>query len=406
MAKINRETGAIQWSASSQTNCDISGKCWKDLRDCSTNVQGALSYCLQNQRSWTSSGSKDDLSTGVEISSEKILEKHFHFQPVMMRKADLWHSMPPPSVYPRDRDGKPMWLNSDYVTVALIKINLALESHSFDQNYGQITEVITQALENQILYLNSKESFITRIKMFTEENQELQKILFNTIRQAMVKLSLINRVVDNEIADLRQSWENLVYKYHPKEPCKKNIVKQLNQLLQKLTVDLHVPVDSETARELAWYQDTMAQYSFLPEENEVWFQKKILPLWRDTTSGFNSSPNLKRKVKKLLDQLEQSFYVGSNEKLINKIDSIPKSLKSKLMNLAYNGKYLPKVDLLEEYTHILEKIDSDLLNKDKKLENLACLRMLAIYFQELENNLNEYINKYGDNTLVDKTLLH
>ena len=406
MADRNRETSAIQWCASSQADCDLSGKYWKDVRDCSTYVQNAFRHCLQNQSSWTSSGSKDDFCNGVEKSSEKMSEKHCHFQPVMLRKADLWHSMPPPSVYPRDRDGEPIWFNSDHVTVALLIINLAFESHPFDQNYWQITEWLTGTLEHQLLYLHSKESFSYQIELLTEEKEELKIVLINQIRQAMVKLSLVNRVVDNEIADLRQSWENLVHKYHPEQPSKNNILKQLNQLLEQLTEDLHVHANSETAKELSWYQHTMADYSFLPEENEVWFQKKILPLWRDTTSKLNQTPELKGQVQKLLDKLEQSFYVGSNKKFINKIDSIPKSIKSKWINLAYNGKGLTKNDLLEDYTYILENIKIDLFSRRNKLESLACLKMLASYLQKLEINLNEYIIKYGNNNQIDKSNLH
>ena len=406
MAARNRETNEIQWSATSQMDSDVSGRCWKDIRDCSTDAQGALTYCLQNQRTWTSSGSKDDFSKEVEKSCEKRLEKHFHFQPVLMRKADLWLSMPPPSVYPRDRDGKPIWLDSDHVTVALIKINLALESYLFDQSYWKVTEELTRALAIQLLHLHSKDSISKKIETITDERNELREILITQIRQIMVKLSLINRVVDNEIADLRQSWENLIHEYHPKQPCKTNIVQQLNQLLQKLTVGHNVSAESETVKQLAWYQNKLAECCFLPEENEVWFQQKIVPLWRNTASRFDSAPDVKRQIKKLLDQLEQSFYVGSNETLIDKIDNIPNSIKAKWVNLAYNGKNLTKVDLLKEYAYLLEEVNIDFPNKRKTLENLFCLRNLAAYLQGLEDQLSKYIDKYEDSTHVEQLYLH
>jgi len=406
MAARNRETNEIQWSTSSQKDSDVSDKCWKDLRDCSTDAQAALSSCLQNQRIWTSSGSKDAFSKEIEKSCEKLLEKYFHLQPVLMRKADLWHSMPPASVYPKDKDGNPIWLNSDYIAVAVIKVNLALESYPFDQRYWQVTEELTKALAIQLLHLHSKESFSKKIELITEQRNELKEILINQIRQIMVKLSLINRVVDNEIANLRQSWENLIYEYHPGQPCKTNIVRQLNLLLQKLTVDHNVPAESETVKQLAWYQNKLAEFCFLPEENEVWFQQKIVPLWQNATSKFDSVQDVKRQIKKLLDQLEQSFYVGSNEKLIEKLDSIPNTIKSKWINLAYNGKHLTKVDLLKEYTYLLEEINIDFPNKRKTLENLVCLRNLAAYLQGLEDQLSKYIDKYGDGTQAEQLYLH
>ena len=246
----------------------------------------------------------------------------------------------------------------------------------------------------------------TTIEIITEERNELKEILITQIRHLIVKLSLILRVIDNEIADLRQSWENLIHKHHPEQPCKSNIVHQLNQLLQKLTIDHNVSAESETVKQLAWYQNKLAEFYFLPEENEVWFQQKILPLWKNTASRFNSAPDVKRKIKKLLDQLEQSFYVGSNKKLIENIDSIPNSIKSKWANLAYNEKALTKVDLLKQYAYLLEEIDIDIPNKRKTLENLVCLRNLAVYLQSLEDKLCKYIDKYGDNTPREQLYLH
>lgn len=406
MATRNPETNGIQWIATSQIDCDVSGRCWKDIRNCSTDVHGALTYCLQNQGTWTSSGSKDAFSKEVGKSREKLPEKHFHFQPVLMRKADLWHGMPPPSVYPRDRDGKPIWLESDYVTVAVIMINLALESSTFDQNYWQVTEEIARALAIQLLHLHSKKSFAKKTEVIIEERNELREILITQIRKIMVKLSLVNRVVDNEVAYLRQSWENLIHEYHPQQPCRKNIVQELNLLLQKLTVDHNVAPDSESVKQLAWYQNKLAEFCFLPEENEVWFQQKIVPLWKNTASRFNSAPDVKKQIKKLLNQLEHSFYVGSDETLIDKIDNIPNSIKSKWVNLAYNKKDLKKIDLLKEYTYLLEDVNIEFPNKRKTLENLVCLRNLALYLETMEGQLSKYIDKYEDNTPVDQSYLH
>ena len=156
--------------------------------------------------------------------------------------------------------------------------------------------------------------------------------------------------------------------------------------------------ESDTVEQLAWYQDKLAEHCFLPEENEVWFQQKILPLWKNTASRFNSAPKIEKQMKRLFDQLEQSFYVGLNEKLIDKIDDIPHSAKSKWKSLAYNEKDWTRVDLLKKYIHLLEGIDIELPNKKKTLENLLCLRSLVLYVEGLESKLNNYIDKYKIHT--------
>jgi hypothetical protein len=405
-AERNREINEVKWRGSAEMDSDVSGKTWKDLLDASTGDLDVWSSCLRNQRAWTSSDSKDDFRRLVEKTRGKLSDNHFHLEPVLMRKADLWHSMPPSSVYPKDRDGNPLWLNSDHVTVALIKINLTLKSSPFDQNYWQVTEELTKTLAIQLLHLHSKQFYSKKMEVIQEERDELRETLITQIRKIISRLGLIYRIIDNEVAYLRQSWENLIHQYHPEQPCRHNIVKQLNLLLEKLTVDHNVVSESEAVKQLAWYQNKLSEFCFLPEENEVWFQQKILPLWKNTATKFNSAPKIKKQMKKLFDQLEQSFFVGLNKTLIDKIDDIPNSIKAKWTNLAYNEKNLAKVDLLKEYTHLLEEVYIDFPNKRKTLENLVCLRNLALYFENLEDELDKYIDKCEIFTSIEQTFLH
>ena len=181
---------------------------------------------------------------------------------------------------------------------------------------------------------------------------------------------------------------------------------QLNLLLQQLTLDHNVATGSKTVKQLTWYQNKLAECCFLPEENQVWFQQKIVPLWRNAALRFNSAPDVKSQINKLLDQLEQSFYVGSNEKFIKKIDNIPTSVKSKWVDLAYNEQHLSKADLLREYTYLLEEIIIYFPNKRKTLENLICLRNLTVYLQNLEGKLSEYVDKFEINIPVEQIHLH
>ena len=406
MAARNPETNEITWRASTEMDSDVSGKNWQDLLDSSPGDLDVWSSCLRNQRAWTSSGSKDDFRRLVEKSRGTLADNHFHLEPVLMSKTDLWHSMPPPSVYPKDRGGKSLWLNTDSITVALIRIDLAPESSPFGPDYWQITEQLAKALAIQLLHLHSKQSLSKKMEVMQEERDEIKEILISQIRKIMTKLGLVYRVIDNEVASLRESWENIIHQCHPEQPCRSHIVEKLNLLLEKLTVDHTVVAESEAVKKLAWYQDKLAEYCFRPEENEVWFQQKILPLWKNTASRYNSAPEVKKQMKKLLDQLEKSFYVGLNEKLIDKIDDIPNSIKSKWINLAYNEKDLKKVDLLREYSYLLEEVNIAIPNKRKTLENLVCLRNLALYFENLENELDKYLDKYESPPSIGQTLLH
>ncbi len=405
-AARNREANEIQWGRSIPMDSRLSGKSWKDVRHSSSDDLGALCSCLRNQMTWTSCGSKADFNKAVGKSSGKVSGNHFHLEPVLIRKDALWDSMPPPSVYPKDEGGKALWLDSDCVAVALIKIDLAPESFPLDPSYWEITEKHAEGLAIQLLYLHSRQSHSRKMGMITEERNEIIEILINQIRQIMTKLGVVYRVIDNEAGYLRQTWEDLIHEHNPEQQCRANIIKQLNLLLKKLDGDLSGDAELEIPKQLEWYQNKLAEYCFQPKENEVWLRQRIMPLWEDAVSRFKPAPEMKKQIKNLLDKLEQSFYVGLDETLGDKIDTIPTSIKSKWTDLAYNAKDLTKGDLLKEYIHLLKQTNIELPNKKKSLENLICLRNLALYVEDLESKLNEYFDKYEIDTQAKQIYLH
>jgi hypothetical protein len=405
-AARNPETNEIQWRTSTRMDSDLSGKTWKNVRRSSCANLTALSSCLRKQNTWTSIGSKADFNKAVEKSSGKLTGNLFHLEPVLMRKDALWDSMPPPSVYPKDQGGRALWLDCDYVTAALIKIDLAPESFPLDQNYWQIAAKLIEGLATQLLHLHSKESLSKMMERIAAERNELIGILFIQFRQMMTKLGILNRVIDNEAAHLRQTWENLIHEHNPEQPYRADIIKELNLLLNNLDGDRNGGAKSELVKHLKWYQNKLAEFCFLPRENELWLQQKIAPLWEVTAARFKPAPEVRKQIKNLLDKLEQSFYVGLNETLVDKINTISTSIKSKWTDLAYNTRELTKDDLLQEYIHLLKQTNIDLPDKRKTLENLVCLKSLAIYIKDLEGKLNEYFDKYQGAIQAKQVSLH
>lgn len=405
-AARNRETNKIQWQSSASMDCSLSGKTWKDLRDARSDDLNALSSCLRNQNTWTSSGSKTEFNKALKMSSGKVIGNQFHWEPILMKKDALWNRTASPSVYPKDKAGRSLWFDCDCVTVALIKIDLVPGSFLLDSDYWEITEKVTEGLALQLLHLHTEQFFLQRIKRLEQDRNEIIQILIIQIRQIMTRLSLVYRMIDNQVAYIRKTWEDLVHKHNPEQPCKSNIINQLNLLLETLERHHNGNAESKIIKQLAWYQNKLAEYCFMPEENEVWFQQKIEPLWRHVDSKLNSSKDVQGRIKTLLTLLENSFYVGSNETLSDNIDNIPKSIRSKWINLAYNEKTLTKVDYVKEYIHLLRSLDIEPIKQNNMIDNLVCLRKLAMYIEQLENNLNHYIDIYEIHNSTDKEYLH
>ena len=55
---------------------------------------------------------------------------------------------------------------------------------------------------------------------------------------------------------------------------------------------------------------------------------------------------------------------------------------------------------------LLEQTSIELPNKRKTMENLFCLKNLALYIEDLEGKLNEYFDKYKIDTQARQKHLH
>ena len=118
----------IIWDRETRSGYDFPGKVWEDYRDRPRGILEAMAWCVERQKSWTADDPEHNVRSVRKQLEGKAGEDYHHMEPVLVQKADLWDEVVPQFDYPMDSFGKPIWEESPYATVAVIKIHFLPES--------------------------------------------------------------------------------------------------------------------------------------------------------------------------------------------------------------------------------------------------------------------------------------
>ncbi len=131
----------------------------------------------------------------------------------------------------------------------------------------------------------------------------------------------------------------------------------------------------------------------LPHQNETWLRQKIRPLWSSILSKTGLNPDKTNRVEILLDRLKQSFHVGLDKQLKDKIEGIPEELKDRWVDLAYREINGSNNGMIKQYIELLENIDFDLPRKSTSSKNLKYLEALVELVPDIEKKLNHQLEQ-------------
>ena len=133
---VNHIKNQIVWGTSTPSEVEYNspGMIWPDYRDDSDRPLGAMGWCVEKQESWTSEDPSRDLrNSKFQIDNYDLGFQHM--EPVLVSKSDLSLDMYSALDYPRNSSGDVIWKDSDYVVVAVIKIQFkphTIKVHSYD----------------------------------------------------------------------------------------------------------------------------------------------------------------------------------------------------------------------------------------------------------------------------------
>ena len=315
-------------------------------------------------------------------------EDYHHMEPVLIKKTDLWDDMPPTTVFPEDSTGKPLWADSPYSTVAVIKIHFLPGTIKQGDRSTRVIKELSRSLGTQMLSLHAREVALEKEEKLAEERLETCDIIAHEFRNLVPRMGFAYRAINNEISYLREAWEKLIHDHCPEQSSKQVILRQLDSILLDLEEKHdHVNVLNDIGR-LSRYQKQLMESCLLPHQNESWLQQKIKPLWESILSKADFSSEKKNQIKELLEDLRKSFHVGLDENLRDKVEGVPAELKEKWVDLAYRELNGRNNDMLKQYIEFLDNLDFDLPRKRHCVKNLVYLKSLVELIPEVEEKLN------------------
>ena len=378
----------ISWDVKTRSDYDPPGKVWEDYRDRPGGILEAMAWCVERQKSWTSDDPENNVRSVRKQLEGKAGEDYHHMEPVLVQKADLWDKTIPPHAQPLADSGKPIWQDSQYATVAVIKIHFLPGTVKRGDRSTRIIKELSRSLGTEMLSLHAREVALEKEKKLAHERQETCNAIAHEFRNLVPRIGFAYRAINNEIAYLRESWENLVHEHLPEHASKRAILQELNGVLETLKDRYACAGALNDVSRLLKYQEQLMETCLLPKQNEMWLRQKIRPGWLSIFSRIDLPPTERSRIEDLLDALRQSFYVGTDQRLNDKVAAVPVDLRAKWVELAYQEINGNNNKMITQYIELLDDIDLDLPRKNHTLKNFIYLKSLVELVPEIEKKLN------------------
>jgi hypothetical protein len=390
----NGQTDEIIWGVANPSDYDYPGKGWQVYRDRPGGILEAMAWCVERQKSWTAEDPANNIRCVRKQFEGKASEDYHHMEPVLVRKDHLWEKIPPADLFPEDSSGKPIWDHSPYATVAVIKIHFLPGTIKQGDKSTRIIKEMSRSLGTEMLSLHAREVSLEKQKRLTEERQDTCNNLAHDFRNIMARTGLAYRAINNEISYLRECWENLICEFNPEVVNKRKIVAELNGVLRTLQQNN----GSREIPRLIRFLQQLRENNFLPEQNEVWLQQKIRPLWTSILANNQISEVLTGQIEDYFESLREAFYIGLDQSLVDNIHVLSDEMKHKWTTLVYQEIDGSKNGLVKDYIELLDHTDLNIPHKRQTLKNFIYFKGLIELVPVIENKLNDRLEllKNGD----------
>ncbi len=398
----NGELEDIRWDVAVRSEYDFPGKVWEQYRDRPGGVLEAMAWCVERQKSWTGDDPEHDVRSVRKQMDGRAGEDYHHMEPVLVQKTDLWDQMPPLGSYPKDSSGNLIWQQSQYAIVAVIKIHFLPGNIRGGDRSTRIIKELSRSLGTQMLSLHAREIALAKEKQLTQERLETSNALAHEFRNLASRIGFACRAVNNEIAYLRESWEDLVHHHFPEQPNRRKILQRLDEILASIQPESAFDEIMDQISRLAELQRQMMASCLLPHQNETWLREKIQPIWSSIMTSIDLPPHKRSHLRELLETLRASFHVGKDETLRKGIIGIPDEIKEKWVDLAYREWNAASDGVLAQYIELIQSLDLELPRKRYSLNNLVCLKPLVELMPEIERKVNSSLAHLNSRGVSDK----
>ena len=394
---IDKNEKAISWGLPEESDYNPPGKSWLDYRDEPDRPMEAMAWCVERQSSWTAEDPRND-ARSVRLQVEGVWKDFHHMEPVLIRKKDLYLGEMQPLVFPENHAGETIWEKSDYVVAAVIKIHYQPYSIKIGGTETKVIKRLSRALGTELLSYQLREQSLEATRALAEDRLHSCNILADSLRNVITKSGLIFSLIKLELGFLRDQWEKVLLEGSDQADIRRNAILTLNELLENTD---EIPGNS-IATDLMQRQYRFLKHHPSPEQGRNWLKMKIEDKWNALIQQGKIDDKQAKVVRKEIEVLKKSLYLGEDPELLAAYDPLPESSKSEWVNLLYRDTDVFSLHRLNRLIDFLGDHHFNLPHKEKSRESLIRLKAVADIFGQLEEKTNvvlrEVLNGHGSKT--------
>ena len=394
---IDKNEKAISWGLPEESDYNPPGKSWLDYRDEPDRPMEAMAWCVERQSSWTAEDPRND-ARSVRLQVEGVWKDFHHMEPVLIRKKDLYLGEMQPLVFPENHAGETIWEKSDYVVAAVIKIHFQPYSIKIGGTETKVIKRLSRALGTELLSYQLREQSLEATRALAEDRLHSCNILADSLRNVITKSGLIFSLIKLELGFLRDQWEKVLLEGSDQADIRRNAILTLNELLENTD---EIPGNS-IATDLMQIQYRFLKHHPSPEQGRNWLKMKIEDKWNALIQQGKIDDKQAKVVRKEIEVLKKSLYLGEDPELLAAYDPLPESSKSEWVNLLYRDTDVFSLHRLNRLIDLLGDHHFNLPHKEKSRESLIRLKAVADIFGQLEEKTNvvlrEVLNGHGSKT--------
>ena len=391
---IDKNEKAISWGLPEESDYNPPGKSWLDYRDEPDRPMEAMAWCVERQSSWTAEDPRND-ARSVRLQVEGVWKDFHHMEPVLIRKKDLYLGEMQPLVFPENHAGEAIWEKSDYVVAAVIKIHFQPYSIKIGGTETKVIKRLSRALGTELLSYQLREQSLEATRALAEDRLHSCNILADSLRNVITKSGLIFSLIKLELGFLRDQWEKVLLEGSDQADIRRNAILTLNELLENTD---EIPGNS-IATDLMQRQYRFLKHHPSPEQGRNWLKMKIEDKWNALIQQGKIDDKQAKVVRKEIEVLKKSLYLGEDPELLAAYDPLPESSKSEWVNLLYRDTDVFSLHRLNRLIDFLGDHHFNLPHKEKSRESLIRLKAVADIFGQLEEKTNvvlrEVLNGHG-----------
>lgn len=382
---------SVRWVVTEPSDYDPPGRLWNQYRDSPDHVLEAMGWCVERQKSWTADNPDENIRSVRKQLSREIEDTH-HMEPVLVPKADFHGERIHSLEYPVDWNGDPIWQDTEYVVVAVIKIDFLPDTIRQGDRSTKVIKKLSRSLGTEILSLYLRETYLHAREKLSHQRLQTANMMAHELRNTLAKLGFVFSAVNAVMSFLREQWEVELKRGYPYYDDKAHLVAVLTDILDRGLSKIEGQDDLvQISAELRADLQEMDHFFPLPQQGKKWLFCKIRPKWDRLLKETDAWKDRRREIEDLIKRLERAIWVVVDEELASQMKHLPREVRTKFPRLAYTQYGANNYFLLKEVLRLLNLPELQLPHKEQLKRAITSLSVMVETISSIEDQANRLI---------------